>query len=471
MSANSSSSRSGTSRWRAGARFAYWAPLVGPPFYLALLLAVAPSDHFGPPDWFPDLNQGLYDDVDLAVMALRGVNAYCGRTGGRKDNPEDLNDQDFARSLWENRPLEPHYFLEYPHPSLWLFQLGFLLQPPLPPVPAAVLDACHGNFWRYRPQGDDARLLWRGFRRATTIYRLLMGACLLGLVLVFRAGYESDGRLASTGLLLLLPASLYYTFNRFDIVPALCSALSLASLGRRRPAASGFWLAVGALVKLYPAVLVPLFLRYLWPDRRALARWTLAFGATVVLFLLPHLLREGREAVEAPFRYQLTRPGDPEMNWTAYGYLLPRFLGDNDSIGRWFRAGSLLLAVALLALPRMPELPSLVRRSAIALVVFVTLPVFYSPQWIVWLFPFLLPLTRQQRGLAVLVVALDLVTFATFPGDWGGAVLWEARVYARFAVLGAIALFMLWGEVRRGASSPVAGAAGLSAPVAGAPAL
>ncbi len=424
---------------------AFWAPLLVPPVYLALLLALVPSDHFGPPDWCPEVNQALYDDVDVAVMALRGLNAHMKRTAGRKESPDDREDADFAGTLGEDRPLEPRYFLEYPHTCLWLFRLGFLLQPALPAVPPAVLDACHGNFIRHRPDNDTERALWRSFRRATTIYRLLMGACLLALVFVLRAGYEADGSLASNGLLLLLPATLYYTFNRFDIVPALCTALSLATLGRRRSAVSGFFLALGALVKLYPAVLAPLFLRYLLPDVRAAARWGLAFGATVGLFLLPPLLTEGREAVEAPYRYQLARTGVVEPNWTAYGFILPRSLADNDATGRAFRAGALLLAVALLAVRRIADLDGLVRRCGAAVVVFITLPVYYSPQWVVWLAPLLLPLTRRQRGLAALVVALDLVTFATFPGGWGGAALWETRVYARFVVLGAITGLLLWG--------------------------
>jgi hypothetical protein len=456
VSAVNSSPTPGTARRDARAAVGYWAPLLVPPVYLALLLALVPSDHFGPPDWFPEVNQALYDDVDVAVMALRGLNAHLGRTAGRKEGPDDQEDAGFARILGEDRPLAPRYFLEYPHTSLWLFRLGFLLQPALPPVPPAVLDACHGNFIRHRPGNDAERALWRSFRRATTIYRLLMGACLLGLVFVLRAGYEADGGLASSGLLLLLPATLYYTFNRFDIVPALCTALSFAALGRRRPAASGCFLALGALVKLYPALLAPLFLRYLLPDVRAAARWGLAFAVTVALFLLPPLLAEGREAVEAPYRYQLARNGLVEPNWTAYGYILPRILADNDATGRAFRAGGLLLAVALLAVRRPHDLAGLVRRCGVALVIFVTLPVYYSPQWVVWLAPLLLPLTRRQRGLAALVVALDLVTFATFPGGWGGAALWETRVYARFAVLGAIALLLLWGD-RKG---PLAGASG-----------
>jgi hypothetical protein len=36
-------------------------------------------------------------------------------------------------------------------------------------------------------------------------------------------------------------------------------------------------------------------------------------------------------AVEAPFRFQLTRSGAFEMNWTAYSYILPRSLADNTT--------------------------------------------------------------------------------------------------------------------------------------------
>jgi hypothetical protein len=460
MSADASSHLPGppprSSLWRrAGTAFVSRAALLVPPIYLGILLALVPPDHFGPPEMFPKSGPILYDDWDYGALALRGLNAHFGRVAGRTDVPEDLEDAAFFRALDEDRRLAPRYNLEYPHASLLVFRLGYLLQPDPPRVPNAVLDASYGNINRHRPRNEAERGLWRCFRQATNIYRLVMGVCLVGLALVLRAGCEPDGQLASNGLLLLLPASLYYTFNRFDIVPALCTALSVAALGRRRPAVSGSFLAVGAMVKLYPVVLVPLFLRYLVSDRRSAARWVLAFGATVVLLLLPPLLGEGWEAVKAPYLNQLSRSGDAEPPWTAYGYILPHWLADNSAISRAFRAGSLMLAVALLAVPRMPDLASLLRRSAVALVVFMILPVFYSPQWIVWLSPFLLPLTRRHRGLAALVVALDLVTFFTFPLWWGGDVLGAVKVYARFVVLGVLALLLLWGERRE--PSPKAG--------------
>ena len=101
---------------------------------------------------------------------------------------------------------------------------------------------------------------------------LLMMACGLGLVVVLRCGYEPGGGLSSSGLLLLLPAALYFTLNRFDMLPALLTALSLACLGRRWTAASALFLAAATIVKVYPVLLAPLVLRHLLAERRGAAR-------------------------------------------------------------------------------------------------------------------------------------------------------------------------------------------------------
>jgi hypothetical protein len=99
------------------------------------------------------------------------------------------------------------------------------------------------------------------------------------------------------------------------------------------------------------------------------------------------------------------------------------------------------------------------------LIVFVSLAVFFSPQWILWLAPLLLPLAPGRRGLIALIVALDLITFFTWPvrpelwhlhTDWVSAAtgerLVDLAVYARFAVLAALAVVLLrpgWQEVKR----------------------
>lgn len=431
-----------------------WAPYVVPPLYLLLVVTAQPADRLGPPpkgSWAPS---GLYDDYDFAAMAQRGLNASLGRVAGGPDCRVVIPRDEFADWLDAGPgPLQPRYFLEYPHAALLLFRVpfwGFAGED----VPAAVLDGCYGNLVVHRPRDDGERRLWARLRGATRFYLAVMIACQLALVAVLRRGYGAGGRLASNGLLLLLPGAIYYTAYRFDILPALLTALSLACLGRRWVAASAALLGAAAMVKVYPVLLAPLVLRYLWEDRRGRAVWVGAFAATVGAFLLPPLAASGWEAVWAPYRFQLAR--EPLL-WNAYDYLLPKYLEKNDLRGTAFRLGCLGLSLAALALPRVPDLGALLRRGAVVLIVFVCLSVFYSPQWILWLSPLLLPLATGRPVLTGLIVALDLVTFFTWPirpDLWYEDVDWispeaaqrvlDAAVYGRFAVLAALAVVLLW---------------------------
>jgi hypothetical protein len=198
-------------------------------------------------------------------------------------------------------------------------------------------------------------------------------------------------------------------------------------------------------LKIYPALLVPLVFLYLGPLRRPAWNWLAAFGVAMAVCYVPPVVLSGWQAVWQPLQLQLNRP---PMGLTAYGHLLPRALEENDLAGKLFRLGTVGLVVLLLACSRPPDLTSLLRRGAIAVIVFIALAVFYSPQWIVWLLPLLVPLARQQRIVIWLIVALDLVTFATFP--MGSFTLPGAVVlYPRFAILAALIGVLAWAEWRR----------------------
>src|SRR5262249_10298482 len=150
------------------------------------------------------------------------------------------------------------------------------------------------------------------------------------------------------------------------------------------------------------------------PLRRQAAVWTVAYGLTMTLFLAATVSAAGWEATIAPYQFQLAR--QPEFGWTAYGYLLPESLADTSPLARAFRAGSVLGVVAILTWLAPGDLTGLLRRAVLVLLVFVTVQVFYSPQWLLWLLPFLLPLARRgPPAIALLIVALDLVTYMTFP--------------------------------------------------------
>ena len=271
-------------------------------------------------------------------------------------------------------------------------------------------------------------------------------ACLIALMLVIRSGYEPGARVSGSILLLLLPATLYFSANRFDVVPALFVALGLACLGRDRVVASGLLLGVATMVKVYPALAAPFVVRYLIVNRRRAFTWVGAFGSVMLVIGAWTVTTNGWEAALAPYRVQLGRPLDA---FTFYGYLLPTGWGANSPAASAFRTGVVLLVLAVLAWSRPTDLTSVLRRSAIVLIVFVSLQVFYSPQWVVWLAPFLVPLASKDRSVLWLVIAWDVVTYLTFPVafDLRAGDLMTALVYARAAVVAALVLTLVRAEL------------------------
>jgi hypothetical protein len=437
--------------------------LPGVPFaYLAVILWLQPPDHLGfHPDKAPWLGRLVYDDFDVTAYAMRGLNAHAGRTPGLDEEPSFYLAAALDDPGWSPRE---RYYLEYPVPALLLFRLGWDWQPD-PRAPPALYDAPYHAVVLHVPRDAAERRLWSQLRRATQTYLVLMAGCCAALMAVLLVGYERGGGLAGGAILLALPAALYFGLHRFDALPALLTAIALACLGRRWVIASAAFLALAAAVKVYPALLAPLVVRYLWADRRAAVAWAAAFGATGAAAVLPALFLFDWQAVWAPYRFQLARwPYSP----TAYGYVLPASLGRDDLPGHIFRHGALALALLLFLWRRPPDLTALLRRGALLFLLVVTLPVFYSPQWILWLIPLLAPLTRRQWPVLGLAVALDLITYLTFPVALGvmsddaqflGSLraplreaydtLLGALVYARFAVLGGLALALLRADWRQ----------------------
>ena len=120
-------------------------------------------------------------------------------------------------------------------------------------------------------------------------------------------------------LLCLLPASLYFTFNRYDILPSLVCLISLWLLARQRWASAALALAVGVLTKWYLILLLPIYLVYYYALTKRIA-WSIlfAFGLTGLAILLPTLILGGVQAVLMPYQWHLTT----EMNTESLAYLL-----------------------------------------------------------------------------------------------------------------------------------------------------
>lgn len=91
-------------------------------------------------------------------------------------------------------------------------------------------------------------------------------------------------------------------WNRFDMVPAVCMGLA-ALWYRRHPAACGVMIALGAAVKLWPALLIlPMISRH-----KAAIRRLIAFGSTGVALALASLLDGGWGRLVSPLTWQSGR--------------------------------------------------------------------------------------------------------------------------------------------------------------------
>jgi hypothetical protein len=271
----------------------------------------------------------------------------------------------------------------------------------------------------------------------------------------FSRRHDGNGQASGTwpALLLLLPASLYFSANRFDVLPALLVACSLAALGRDRSTLSGCLLAVATLVKLYPVCIAMVIVVALSRNPRRLGRWLAAFVPTGLLVLVATVPQFGCAGCWVPYWYQFNRTQD-SYDASFYGVLWPVALASNPMGGKAFRLGTVLCVLMLALWSRPRRMDDLLRCSAAVLIALVSVQAFYSPQWILWLAPLLLPLGQRHAIFAAGYALLDVITYLTFPvvSDWPMSSVraygLDSLVWARAIVLCALLIALIAGQWR-----------------------
>ena len=97
------------------------------------------------------------------------------------------------------------------------------------------------------------------------LFQILMGLAFGGTLLIASAILEILNRSKAWLWLLFLPSSLYFIFNRFDILVALTLLVSIRFLIRKQFFWSLVFLALSALLKWHTAFLAPLYFFHLVP--------------------------------------------------------------------------------------------------------------------------------------------------------------------------------------------------------------
>jgi hypothetical protein len=217
--------------------------------------------------------------------------------------------------------------------------------------------------------------------------------------------------------LFLLPAPLYYTFNRFDILPAYLCLLSFVLVARKQWGLASVILAVATLTKWYPVLLLPAYLAYCFhSEGRINWRMILLFSVTCLLILLPTLLLGGLDALLVPYRFQGVRGLEP-LSLPAMIGRLQEAISDQTIVERYYILGFLFLQgiAALIALfARIDRIEKLVQWCILIISLFVLFARIYSPQWLVWILPFLILAARDKIDLIIIVV-YSVVAYLGFP--------------------------------------------------------
>jgi hypothetical protein len=303
--------------------------------------------------------------------------------------------------------------------------------------------------------GHDERAYRRSFERLMAICGLLAVAGAALCLIALRA--EPERLYTALAFVALAPLALgSVILTRFDLWPTALAMLGLAAVlaGRHRLGLGTLGLAAAA--KVFPAVLVPPALVYVW-RRRGRREALICAGlcaAVVAACFLPFLIVSSGGIWDSLHR-QADRPLQIESLGSSfllvahqlwgYGIHLELSHGSQNQGGTWpdiFAAvQSVLQAAAVIGLwvgfARGPATPDrLIRYSAAAVAAFIAFGKVLSPQFLIWLLP-LVPLVRGRRGVAasaVLAIALVL-TQLWFPYRYWDLALRQDRL-SSFLVLG-----------------------------------
>ncbi len=278
-----------------------------------------------------------------------------------------------------------------------------------------------------------------GYARAFAVEMALLGAvCVVLVFLALRAVDASFARLvAGTALSASAPLLLGpLVLTRFDLFPAALVAAALASfVGRRERLGAGI-LGVAIAVKLYPAVLVPVAVAWVWKRRgqkEAAVAVAICLGVAAAVFL--PFVAIAPDGVAWSLWRQLGRPLQIESLGAAVLLALHQLgmpLGWSSSNGSQNLTGtvaSVASAVTSVAqagaliwiwsrFARRPAVTAdaFVAAAAASILAFVALGKVLSPQFLVWLLVVVALVGGRAAwpGLALLVLACGL-TRAWFP--------------------------------------------------------
>jgi glycosyl transferase family 87 len=328
--------------------------------------------------------------------------------------------------------------------------------------------------FEYPPAALPAMLLpsYMSWSYATS-FAVLMGVCGAGCIAAAAAALRAVGAgaertwvaLLTIGVSPLVLGSLFDT--RFDLWPTLLAVGALAAVVRERPVLSGVLLGLGFAAKLWPAVLLPIALVHLWRRRgpAGAVAVSAAFVAVSAACFVPFAVL-GADGLRAMFADQLNRPlqveslgaavlmaaqrlgMSPLTTVTSHGAqgLSGRGAGLAADLSTVLEVAAVVAVWAVFARRRHASGEAVLIAAAAGVAALVAFDRVLSPQYLIWLAPFI-PLVRGGRGVlagGLLLLALGL-TQTWFPWHYWPLALGHAAPWSWYLLARDLALVVLAG--------------------------
>jgi len=241
---------------------------------------------------------------------------------------------------------------------------------------------------------------------------------------------------------------------RFDMVPAILLLAALFFFIRGNSTLAWIFIALGTLTKLFPAVLIPLFIIYDF-KRGNIGRpikGAIAFLLVCALIAAPLLVFDSQGLLHS-FTYHAERGLQCESTYASFLLIAEYFgiisldteLGNGsvnvvsdlaNTLANWSTLISAILLVVVYwlysrytekksgknrAILQRHEIVRMITFSLLSVLVFVLTSKVFSPQFMIWFFPLIALLTTRWHNLPWMIfVMAALMTAFVYPKDYGG---------------------------------------------------
>lgn len=268
-----------------------------------------------------------------------------------------------------------------------------------------------------------AYMSWSFATSFAVLMGVLGGGCIAAAASALQAAGAGVQRtwiaLLAIGVSPLVLGSLFVT--HFDLWPTLLAVAGLVAIIRERPIAGGVLLGLGLAAKLWPAVLLPIGVAYLWRRRgRRAGLFVLgSFLAAAAACFLPFVVL-GADGVRAMFADQLNRPLQVESLGAAVLMAAQRFgmrpletinshgaqalsgrgAGLAADLSTVFEIATVVAIWVIFARRRNPDVEAVLLAAGASVAALVAFDRVLSPQYLIWIIPFVL-LVGGERGLVV----------------------------------------------------------------------